>query len=171
MELITAEEARNMKAVPTETEVMEYIMERIKEEALEQDYFCITDLSSTQDKEVLKFVRGSEVTKDKLNNLGYSVTFDKHNHYNEIIHRMFISWGDCGEPISRDRVMVNSRGEKLLPIGTMVKVLHNRSTLSGLTLEIIDYDNSLNREYTDYYVLAHSDGKRYLHYMDVQVVG
>lgn len=170
MELITAEEARNMKAVPTETEVMEYIMKRIKEEALDKDYLAITDLSSTQDKEVLKFVRGSEVTKDKLNNLGYSVTFDKYNHYNEIIHRMFISWGDCGEPISRDRVMVNSRGEKLLPIGTMVKVIGQGFAISGMTLEIIGYDNSVYKDYTDTYVLAYGTGKRYLHYKDVQVV-
>ena len=170
MELITAEEARNMRVIRKEEEVMEYLMSRIREEALDKDYFAITELTSTRDKDILNFVKGNKVLRAKLKNLGYAVKFDKHSYNSEVIGRMFISWGGCEVTIPRDRYMVNSSGDELLPIGTMVKVTSIRSAVSGMTLEIIDYDNSVNDNYTDYYVLACDSGKRYLHYKDVQEV-
>lgn len=170
MELITAEEARNMREVSKEDKAMEYVMSCIKEKAVRQSYFTITDLTSTEEAEILNVIKGNKVLRAKLRNLGYAVTFDTFNYHGEVISRMQVSWGDSEVVLPQTITMVNSKGEKLLPVGTMVKVIGQGYSISGMTLEIIGYDNSVYKDYTDTYVLAYGTGKRYLHYKDVQVV-
>lgn len=170
MELITAEEARNMREVSKEDKAMEYVMSCIEEKAVRQDYFTITDLTSTEEAEILNIIKGNKVLRAKLRNLGYAVTFGTFKYHGEVISRMLVNWGDSEVVPPQTITMVNSLGDELLPIGTMVKVTSTRSAVSGMTLEIIDYDNSVNDNYTDYYVLACDSGKRYLHYKDVQEV-
>lgn len=70
--------------------------------------------------------------------------------------------------------MLNSRGAKLLPIHTKVRLKKDSAKRMGVdarqTFTIVNYDTSANRGYTDYYVLGRGNMQRYVHYTEVKEV-
>lgn len=70
--------------------------------------------------------------------------------------------------------MLNSRGEPLLPINTQVRLKNFTFECNGRGRNpigrAIGYDNSVCKEFTDYYIVEDGDLQGYTHYTNVTEV-
>lgn len=70
--------------------------------------------------------------------------------------------------------MLNSRGESLLPINTQVRLKNFTFECNGRGSSpigrVIGYDNSVCKEFTDYYIVEDGDLQGYTHYTNVTEV-
>lgn len=74
-----------------------------------------------------------------------------------------IPYGEKKKPKVADSVMRNSLGHELLAVGTKVQVYGEEFTILG-------YDNSVNEEYSDYYLINHNGKNHYIYYRNVKPI-